>query len=131
MGPCYVQSPEAVALSHSWLFIADTSKFLELLEFGPSLLWVTSVASVSLCDPFLWRPFLGVIPRSGIQAVKSPSSQGRVHVTSHSYPRTPHRALAGCCRDPELCQLSLPNCLLTVKMSKGKGLGRMGDFVQI
>lgn len=36
MDPCYVQSPEEVALCQSWLFIADTLKFLELLHFGPS-----------------------------------------------------------------------------------------------
>lgn len=33
MDPCDVQSPEEVALCHSWLFTADTLKFLELPHF--------------------------------------------------------------------------------------------------
>lgn len=99
MDPCYVQSPEEVALCHSWLFIADTFKFLELLHFGPSLFWVTSMASVSLCDLFPWRLFLGVTPRSGIQTVKSLSLLGRVQRTMGHLSLTQETpwALAGCC----------------------------------
>lgn len=130
--------PKETARAHR-SFSTDTCKFLGLLTLlDPFLVWVTSATSVSLCDlssggllltkgdgSSVWHPDC----RVSFWAEASPTDKG----ASQPCPRTPQdRPLVDCHRGAELCQLSLPNCLVADKIGRGllpcKDLGRMEVF---
>lgn len=106
---------------------------LRSLDF--SLLWVTSVAPVSLCDlssggccegpgTLVWHPDCGV----SCWAEESSKDS----VTSQPCPRTPGLVSSCCPWGAELSQSSLPNCSSIVQVGKRllpcTDLGRMEAF---